>query len=118
MKITEPIEGQHYFIQDLGVRVELTSTLFRGMVAGIMKLSAGGYEILYDSCTIIGNMYVIPALKPKETEGKDTGENKYEIKELQQENEVLKKETYNLKSQNTRLRNKAEKLENQLKDKE
>ena len=55
-----------FFIKDLGDRVELTTTLFLGLINGIQYLAKEGYDIIEDSCTVKGLMYIIPAYKPKE----------------------------------------------------
>jgi hypothetical protein len=100
----KPIEGQHYFIKDLGDKVELTSTLFHGLIAGCIKLAAEQYNIIYDSCMMKGNMYIIPAEKPTE-------EYLSEFNELQQKVEELVKENRYQKSLLARYKNKIEKLE-------
>ena len=112
----EPIEGQHYFITDLGDRIELTSTLFHGLIAGCVKLAAGNYKIIYDSCQVRGNMYIIPALKPEEGELKE--DNEYELKELRQQVEVLNKDLRAAKSLIARQKNKLTKLTNDIEETE
>ncbi len=89
-----------------------------GLTDDVEKLTKEGYEIMYDSCTTSGLMYMIPAKKPPKEDINQSNQVAIEVLEkeeviqgLEEENKSLKTESRTQKSQITRLKNKIKKLE-------
>lgn len=120
----EPKLGIDYHISDYGDKVELTATVFYGLIGGIYHLAEKGYKVHYEAATVSGMMYIVTAEKTSKDSFvknqvtmlnetiEELEEELDEIKE-QSEKEIndLRIENRTLKTQLTKMKNKYEKQE-------
>ena len=92
----KPQYGRNFWIKDVGHCLELTSTLFYGIIGGVEYLLERGYELNYNAITTIGGMYVIPTIGKDSTETKEN-EIHDQLKALKTENRILKTQITKLK---------------------
>ena len=112
----KPRKNYDFNVQEVGNHFELSGTQFYGIVGGIEYLVTEGYEINYDGIRTMGGFYMIPTVGNDTKVNKKNLDNRFEINQVNMENDELKEknkklmvENRTIKAQMTKLKKKIEK---------